>query len=266
MRPNGCGAGLLCSRARHPERRSRGPLHPPGLRMAEALGEVQASLQRNLEVKKGAIARASGVFSAATLTGACSSPRGQEAIRPHVEDMQAIQATLEPDRWHVVPERQAQFQVLQAQCQASDDPNPATHGPRDVQLCPWAVCRGRGGGTCRRTTSTWNAGSDSPKGMSADSRPPSRRGPPRPGRPDVAVSPRCAPRTPGAVHRGESYGPIATARLRRVNGRPCSAARLCAVLAPRKNAPCYWQSSKTWYLHGYMEALYRVVELKILIE
>jgi hypothetical protein len=30
-----------------------GPLHPPGLRMAEALRDVQASLQRNLEAKKG---------------------------------------------------------------------------------------------------------------------------------------------------------------------------------------------------------------------
>jgi hypothetical protein len=30
-----------------------GPLHPPGLRMATALGEVRASLQRNLEVEKG---------------------------------------------------------------------------------------------------------------------------------------------------------------------------------------------------------------------
>ncbi len=30
-----------------------GPLHPPGLRMAEALGEVQESLQRNLGAKKG---------------------------------------------------------------------------------------------------------------------------------------------------------------------------------------------------------------------
>jgi hypothetical protein len=30
-----------------------GPLHPPGLRMAEALNEVQASLQRNLGAKKG---------------------------------------------------------------------------------------------------------------------------------------------------------------------------------------------------------------------
>ena len=30
-----------------------GPLHPPGVRMAEALGEVQESLQRNLDAKKG---------------------------------------------------------------------------------------------------------------------------------------------------------------------------------------------------------------------
>lgn len=32
-----------------------GPLHPPGLRMAEALGEGQASLQRNLEAQKGGL-------------------------------------------------------------------------------------------------------------------------------------------------------------------------------------------------------------------
>jgi hypothetical protein len=32
-----------------------GPLHPPGLRMAEALGEVQASLQRNPEAQKGGL-------------------------------------------------------------------------------------------------------------------------------------------------------------------------------------------------------------------
>jgi hypothetical protein len=30
-----------------------GPLHPPGLRMAEALGEVRESIQRNLDAKKG---------------------------------------------------------------------------------------------------------------------------------------------------------------------------------------------------------------------
>ena len=30
-----------------------GPLHPPGVRMAEALEDVHASLQRNLEAQKG---------------------------------------------------------------------------------------------------------------------------------------------------------------------------------------------------------------------
>lgn len=34
-----------------------GPLSPPGLRMAEALSEVRVSLQRNLEVKKGALTK-----------------------------------------------------------------------------------------------------------------------------------------------------------------------------------------------------------------
>jgi len=32
-----------------------GPLYPPGIRMAEALGDVHASLQRNLEAKKGGL-------------------------------------------------------------------------------------------------------------------------------------------------------------------------------------------------------------------
>jgi hypothetical protein len=36
-----------------------GPLHPPGIRMAEALQEVRESLQRNLDAKKGGAARSS---------------------------------------------------------------------------------------------------------------------------------------------------------------------------------------------------------------
>ena len=42
-----------------------GPLHPPGLRMAEALNEVQASIQRNLEAKKGDSRRSNWVGSRA---------------------------------------------------------------------------------------------------------------------------------------------------------------------------------------------------------
>jgi len=46
-----------------------GPLHPPGLRMAEALGEVQASLQRNLAAQKGGLRTTSSRGERATLTG-----------------------------------------------------------------------------------------------------------------------------------------------------------------------------------------------------
>jgi hypothetical protein len=48
-----------------------GPLHPPGIRMAEALTEVRASLQRNLDAKKGGAARSSCSGSPAASTGGC---------------------------------------------------------------------------------------------------------------------------------------------------------------------------------------------------
>ena len=40
-----------------------GPLHPPGLRMAAALGEVQESIQRNLDAKKGGSQRSNSAGS-----------------------------------------------------------------------------------------------------------------------------------------------------------------------------------------------------------
>jgi len=48
-----------------------GPLHPPGLRMAEALQEVRASLQRNLDAKKGGAARSSCTSSRAASREGC---------------------------------------------------------------------------------------------------------------------------------------------------------------------------------------------------
>src|SRR5215470_10812143 len=47
-----------------------GPLHPPGLRMAVALGEGRASLQRNLEVEKGGQRTSASRVERATSTGA----------------------------------------------------------------------------------------------------------------------------------------------------------------------------------------------------
>jgi len=40
-----------------------GPLNPPGVRMAQALGEVQESIQRNLDAKKGGSRRSNSAGS-----------------------------------------------------------------------------------------------------------------------------------------------------------------------------------------------------------
>jgi hypothetical protein len=48
-----------------------GPLAPPGLRMAAALGEVRESLQRNLDAKKGGARRSNGSGWPTGLTGVC---------------------------------------------------------------------------------------------------------------------------------------------------------------------------------------------------
>jgi hypothetical protein len=59
-----------------------GPLHPPGLRMADALREVRESLQRNLGVKKGGARRSSCASSRAVSTGGCrKSPRSKSRSR-----------------------------------------------------------------------------------------------------------------------------------------------------------------------------------------
>jgi GNAT superfamily N-acetyltransferase len=48
-----------------------GPLHPPGVRRAEALEEVKESIQRNLDAKKGGAQRTSCRSSPAASTGEC---------------------------------------------------------------------------------------------------------------------------------------------------------------------------------------------------
>ena len=53
-----------------------GPLHPPGLRMAEALDDVRASIQRNLDEKKGGSQKSSSATwpTASTAVGTKSRP------------------------------------------------------------------------------------------------------------------------------------------------------------------------------------------------
>lgn len=51
-----------------------GPLHPPGLRMAEALQEVRESLRRNLGAKKGGAVRSGCGSSRGASTAGCKQP------------------------------------------------------------------------------------------------------------------------------------------------------------------------------------------------
>jgi hypothetical protein len=57
-----------------------GPLQPPGLRMAEALGEVRESIQRNLDEKKGGSRRSNSADSP-TASTAASTPSGRNSRR-----------------------------------------------------------------------------------------------------------------------------------------------------------------------------------------
>jgi hypothetical protein len=90
-----------------------GPLDPPGLRMAEALAEVRASLQRNLELNKpgpahGQLERLAGCID----RGLQEVQAEQQQVREQVQELRRVAATLEegsgPRR-----QRQRQYERLQ---------------------------------------------------------------------------------------------------------------------------------------------------------
>jgi hypothetical protein len=68
----------------------------------------------------------------------------QEAIRAHVEEVRAIQATLEAANGPCV-QRQAQFQVLQAQVQQSSDPIRQSMGNVMASFAPGLFVGGEAG-------------------------------------------------------------------------------------------------------------------------
>jgi hypothetical protein len=57
-----------------------GPLHPPGVRMAEALHEVQESLQRNLDAKKGGSQRSNSAAWPDASRGAWTKSRNSRGL------------------------------------------------------------------------------------------------------------------------------------------------------------------------------------------
>jgi hypothetical protein len=95
-----------------------GPLHPPGLRMAEALTEVQESLQRNLELNKpgpahGQLEQLAGCIA----SGLACVQQEQEEVRQQVEEIAKVAATLEENAG-TKKERRRQYQKLQKEYEA----------------------------------------------------------------------------------------------------------------------------------------------------
>jgi len=99
-----------------------GPLHPPGLRMAEALQEVRESVQRNLDVQKGGFAEKQlGRLAGCIDRGLEHVQAEQEPIREYVKDVEKVAATLETGG-ESCADRREKYEALIDQFQSTQDP------------------------------------------------------------------------------------------------------------------------------------------------
>jgi hypothetical protein len=99
-----------------------GPLQPPGLRMAEALQEVRASLQRNLDAQRGGRAHGQLQRLAGCIDRGLATVQAEQAeVRQQLPEIERVARTLEPGPASAT-ERQAQFTQLQAEFAGQDTP------------------------------------------------------------------------------------------------------------------------------------------------
>jgi hypothetical protein len=90
-----------------------GPLQPPGLRMAEALGDVRASLQRNVDANRGGRAHTQLQRLAACIDRGMAAVQAEhQIVRQHLQAIERVAATLSNTNGSAT-ERQAQFTRLQ---------------------------------------------------------------------------------------------------------------------------------------------------------
>jgi hypothetical protein len=99
-----------------------GPLQPPGLRMAEALGDVRASLQRNLDTNRGGRAHTQLQRLATCIDhGVAEVQAAHQVVRQQVQEIERVAATLTCANGSAT-ERQAQFTRLQEEFAGLDTP------------------------------------------------------------------------------------------------------------------------------------------------
>jgi hypothetical protein len=90
-----------------------GPFQPPGLRMAEALGDVRASLQRNLDTHRGGRAHTQLQRLAACIDrGVAAVQAEHQVVHQYLQELQRVAATLTSANGSATT-RQAQFTRLQ---------------------------------------------------------------------------------------------------------------------------------------------------------
>jgi hypothetical protein len=99
-----------------------GPLQPPGLRMAEALGDVRASLQRNLDTNRGGRAHTQLQRLAACIDRGVAEVQAEHmVVRQHLQAIQRVAATLISANGAAAA-RQTQFTRLQEGLAGLDTP------------------------------------------------------------------------------------------------------------------------------------------------
>jgi hypothetical protein len=99
-----------------------GPLQPPGLRMAEALGDVRASLQRNLDANRGGRAHTHLQRLAACIDRGVAEVQAEHmVVRQHLQEIQRVAATLTSANGAAAA-RQTQFTHLQEEFAGLDTP------------------------------------------------------------------------------------------------------------------------------------------------
>lgn len=111
-----------------------GPLHPPGLRMAEALLEVRASLRRALTLNRpgaahGQLARLAGFIDA----GLSVANEQREEVAHQVETLAAVAATLATESGSL-PRRRADYRRLMRRYERSGE---AFHGQLAKVMKGW---------------------------------------------------------------------------------------------------------------------------------
>jgi len=99
-----------------------GPFQPPGLRMAEALGDVRASLQRNLDANRGGRAHTQLQRLAACIDRGVAEVQAEHmVVRQHLQEIQRVAATL-TSAHGAAAVRQTQFTRLQEEFAGLDTP------------------------------------------------------------------------------------------------------------------------------------------------